>query len=85
MLDKILNSQTFADFLDNEFKFTPGNFIQLKSTDGNEPRYSFWVGDCTPFHEPSDNDGGFRWDDFFDEYGDRVVERVIDANSLIGG
>ena len=80
-----MNSQTFADFLDNEFKLNPGTFIQLKSTDGNETRYSFWVGDCTPFHEPSDNDGGFGWDDWVDDYGDWIVERVIDANSLIGG
>lgn len=35
-----MGSQTFADFLDNE-ALTPGTFIRLKSTDGNENQYSF--------------------------------------------
>lgn len=78
-----MGSQTFADFLDNK-ALTPGTFIRLKSTDGNENQYSFWIGDCTEYHEPSANDGGFGWGDFLDEYGDWIVELVIDANSLIG-
>ena len=77
-----MNIQTFADFLDNQ-EIIPGTFIQLKSTDGNETRYSFWAGDCTLQHEPSENDGGFGWYDFLDQYGDWIVERAVDANALI--
>jgi len=37
----------------------PGMRFSLKGESSNE---TFYLGDATPYHQPSDNDGGFGWD-----------------------
>ena len=64
----------FSDFILQDM-LTPGMKITIK--DNNGRIHSFWVGDCTPYHEPSDNDGGFGWDDYLEEYGDWNVVTAI--------
>lgn len=38
----------------------PGQKIILQDSDGDS--FQIWIGDATPYHEPSDNDGGFGWE-----------------------
>ena len=47
-------AMTLAKFMKTG-RMEPGQYIKVV---GAAP---FWVGDCTPFHEPSENDGGFGW------------------------
>ena len=64
----------FSDFLGNG-NLSSGMKITIKND--SERFHTFWVGDCTPYHEPSDSDGGFGWDDYLEEYGDWNVVTAI--------
>lgn len=64
----------FSDFIDDG-KISAGMKITIENDSGTTR--SFWVGDCTPYHEPSDNDGGFGWDYYLEEYGDWNVVAAI--------
>lgn len=48
-----------------------GLAITIKNAKGEEE--TFVVGDCTPYHEPSTNDGGFGWSN---KYQNCVVVKV---------
>lgn len=50
-------------------RLEPGQYIHLAEvkadSDGRECHTNsegFWVGDCTPYHQPSDSDGEIGWD-----------------------
>lgn len=64
--------------MDLNKEFAPGTLIFLYNadlpSDGHTEYESFYVGECTPFHEPSNNDGGFGWDDNHPRYSKFVGE-----------
>jgi hypothetical protein len=64
----------FSNFIDDG-KISAGMKITIENDSGSI--HTFWVGDCTPYHEPSDSDGGFGWDDNLEEYGDWNVVTAI--------
>lgn len=41
-----------------------GQYILIGEMDekGTRNTQGFWIGDATPYHEPSIGDGGFGWD-----------------------
>jgi len=60
-------------------RLNPGQYIYLcevkADDDGREVHTnieSFWVGDCTPYHKPSKNDGGFGWN-----YSDPMMKKIV--------
>ena len=64
----------FSDFIDDG-KLSPGMKITIENNNGKTR--SFWVGDGTPYHQPSYSDGGFGWSDYLEEYGDWNVVTAI--------
>ncbi len=77
--------RTFKDWFDDPTTdLKPGTKIVLKSPEEltedeykthGEETYSFWVGDATPYQQPSDNDGEIGWDYDF-EYNDWIIYEV---------
>lgn len=53
------DSITLREFIETDGLF-PGIKIILEDCEGNP--FQIWIGDATPYHEPSDNDGGFGWE-----------------------
>jgi hypothetical protein len=50
---------TLREYFELGRNLVPGMLFYLNHEDGFTE--SFLVGDCTPFQEPSDNDGGIGW------------------------
>jgi hypothetical protein len=58
---------TLVEFVKNG-RLKPGQFVKVADItvdDNGEEHFEnvekFWVGDCTPYHRVSVNDGGFGW------------------------
>ena len=66
---------TMAYFIQHNL-VTPGKLFVF--ADGS----SILIGDASPYHKESENDGGIGWN--LDEERKRIVVRVIDFSNLIG-
>ena len=62
VLIRTIDSVSLAEYM-HIYKLEPGQQIFLTKFEDGEyvPSRDFWVGDATPYHEPSTNDGGFGW------------------------
>lgn len=70
---------TLKEYFELGKEFTPGTFISLVSPKdtlgGHGEHESFYIGDCTPYMQPTTNDGGVGWnleDPRFDMYVNEV-------------
>lgn len=67
--------QTLGDFLESSSRgFMVGDIIDIRSETGTERRLV--VGNCTPYIQPTTNDGGIGWD-WHDLYGTWTIFGVI--------
>ena len=55
---------TLREYFDLGKENESGTLIYLTDifSTNKEGDESFYIGDCTQYHEPSENDGGFGWD-----------------------
>jgi len=57
-----------------------GDVIAKKNGEIHTNTETIWIGDATPYHKPSTNDGGFGWD-FEDFIMDKFVLEVYEYRS----
>ena len=69
----VQEAMTFRNWLANTNQIKPGTFIVLGENDGNMTE-SFVIGDCTPYMQPSNNDGCMGWDDSHPRFDEWVLE-----------
>lgn len=60
-------------------RLVPGQYLSLGEVktdrDGREYHTNsegFWVGDCTPYHQPSNSDGEIGWD-----YDAPIMKKIV--------